>query len=348
MIVLGIETTCDETAVSLLKDGRDILSTLTATQMQHAEFGGVVPEIAARAHLETLPSLYNAALAEAGISESEISGVAVACGPGLIGALLVGVSWAKGFSLAKGIPFIGVSHLEGHLFANTLEGSRLSPPFIALVVSGGHTLLAWVREWGDYVGLGQTRDDACGEAFDKVAKLLNLGYPGGPEISRAAVAGKPDAIAFPRAMATQSNFDFSYSGLKTAVALHVKAKPDLSSSEISDIAASFQEAAVEILVQKSVAACNAVGVNRIAVGGGVAANNRLRELLDRAGAEHGLSCHYPSSWLCTDNAAMIAAVGDFYLQRGARSGPALSAIASWPLWPRGKVFTWDREAQQIN
>lgn len=348
MTVLGVETTCDETAVSLLRDGRDILSTITATQMQHAEFGGVVPEVAARAHLETLPSLYNAALERSGIAESEISGVAVACGPGLIGALLVGVSWAKGFGLAKGIPFIGVSHLEGHLFANTLEGSTLKPPFVALIVSGGHTLLTWVRAWGDYVGLGQTRDDACGEAFDKVAKLLNLGYPGGPEISRVASSGQPDAIAFPRAMSTQANFDFSYSGLKTAVVQYVNSNPELSTADVANVAASFQEAAVEILVQKSVAACNAVGVNQIAVGGGVAANNRLRELLDRAGVQHGLRCFYPSSWLCTDNAAMIAAVGDFYLQRGAQSGASLSATASWPLWPQGKVFTWDREAQQIN
>jgi N6-L-threonylcarbamoyladenine synthase len=267
MIVLGVETTCDETAVSLVRDGLDILSTVTATQMEHAEFGGVVPEVAARAHLETLPALYTEALRQSGLAVTDLEGVAAASGPGLIGALLVGVSWAKGFALARDLPLIGVSHLEGHIFANRLAFPELAPPFVALVVSGGHTLLAWVRDWGDYVGLGQTRDDACGEAFDKVAKLLGLGYPGGPAVAAAAQNGHGGAIRFPRGMRKQENYDFSYSGLKTAVALHVRERGELSQAEIADIAASFQEAAVDILVEKALAACRQLGVNRISVGG---------------------------------------------------------------------------------
>jgi N6-L-threonylcarbamoyladenine synthase len=340
MIVLGVETTCDETAVSLVRNGRDVLSSVTASQLQHAEFGGVVPEVAARAHLETLPALYGEALRQAALDEVRIEAVAVACGPGLLGALLVGVAWAKGYSSARALPLVGVSHLEGHIFANRLAAPELCPPFVALVVSGGHTLLAWVHDWGDYTGLGQTRDDACGEAFDKVAKLLGLGYPGGPAISAAARQGDPQAVRFPRGMRRQHNFDFSYSGLKTAVALHVQGRGRLSAAQTADIAASFQEAAVEVLVDKALAACRAVGVRALAVGGGVAANARLRELLDCDTKRSGLACFYPPAWLCTDNAAMIAAVGDFYLERGARSGPALPAVAVWPLWPEGKVFAW--------
>jgi N6-L-threonylcarbamoyladenine synthase len=348
MIVFGVETTCDETAVSLVRDGRDILSAITATQWQHARFGGVVPEVAARAHIETLPSLYLQAVADAGIAESQIDGVAVAAGPGLLGALLVGVAWAKGFARARGVPVVGVSHLEGHVFANRLAFPDLSPPFVTLVVSGGHTLLAWVREWGDYVGLGQTRDDACGEAFDKVAKLLGLPYPGGPSLSKAARDGNPAAIRFPRGMQRHESFDFSYSGLKTAVALNVHDRGQLSPVEVADIAASFQEAAVEILVEKSLAACRAVDASTLAVGGGVAANARLRALLDSAKAASGIECHYPPAWLCTDNAAMIAAVGDFYLSRGACSGPGLGAVAVWPLWPEGKVFAWAGRAGRLD
>jgi N6-L-threonylcarbamoyladenine synthase len=348
MIVLGVETTCDETAVSVVRDGRDILSAVTATQMAHAEFGGVVPEVAARAHLETLPALHEKALSDSGIPEDAIEGVAVAAGPGLLGALLVGVSWAKGYARARGLPAIGVSHLEGHVFANRLAFRDLAPPFVALVVSGGHTLLAWVRDWGDYVGLGQTRDDACGEAFDKVAKLLGLAYPGGPAVSRAADRGRIDAIRFPRGMLRQANFDFSYSGLKTAVALYLSAHPKLDFAERADIAASFQEAAVEILVEKSLFACAQLGVSRLAVGGGVAANRRLRELLVNAERSHAIKAFYPPPALCTDNAAMIAAVGDFYLSLGACSGPGLGAVAVWPLWPEGKVFPWADPSRKVD
>jgi N6-L-threonylcarbamoyladenine synthase len=348
MIVLGVETTCDETAVSIVRDGRDILSEQLATQYQHATYGGVVPEVAARAHLEILPQLYDEALKQAGCNASELQGIAVASGPGLLGALLVGVSWAKGLGRGLGIPLVGVSHLEGHVFANRLAFPELEPPFVALVVSGGHTLLAWVRDWGDYVGLGETRDDACGEAFDKVAKLLGLGYPGGPALSKAAESGRHDAIRFPRGMKSHDNYDFSYSGLKTAVALHVREQAELDSKAIADISASFQEAAVDILVSKATGACKQLNLPKLAVGGGVAANARLRELLDQAAQRHQMTCYYPPRSLCTDNATMIAATGDFYLERGACSPPWLPALARWPLWPEGKVFAWAQTAQGVD
>lgn len=340
MIVLGVETTCDETAVSVLRDGRDVLAEELATQMVHGAFGGVVPEVAARAHLELLPELFERVLIKAGVAPRDLDGLAVAAGPGLLGALLVGVSWTKGLATGLGVRWVGVSHLEGHVFANRLAFPDLEPPFVALVVSGGHTLLALVRDWGDYVGLGETRDDACGEAFDKVAKILGLGYPGGPAISRVAKAGKRDAIRFPRGMRLHDGFDFSYSGLKTAVALYVEGHGDLSPQDQADIAASFEEAAVEVLVTKATAACRRLNVHTLAVGGGVAANARLRELLDLE-SSRGLRCLYPPHRLCTDNASMIAAVGDFYLARGAESPGWIPAVARWPLWPDGKVFAWE-------
>jgi N6-L-threonylcarbamoyladenine synthase len=340
MIVLGVETTCDETAVSLVRDGRVCLGERLATQQVHVPFGGVVPEVAARAHLELLPELFERVLQDASMDRRAVEGIAVAAGPGLLGALLVGVSWTKGMALGLEVPWVGVSHLEGHVFAHRLSYPDLAPPFVALVVSGGHTLLALVQDWGDYVGLGETRDDACGEAFDKVAKILGLGYPGGPAIGKAALSGRRQAIKFPRGMRTHPGYDFSYSGLKTAVALHVQERGALSHSDRADIAASFEEAAVEILVTKAASACRRLGVHTLAVGGGVAANARLRELLDLQSGG-GLRCLYPPARLCTDNAAMIAAVGDFYLQRGARSPWWIPAVARWPLWPEGKVFAWE-------
>jgi N6-L-threonylcarbamoyladenine synthase len=340
MIVLGVETTCDETAVSVVRGGRDVLGERLATQQVHVPFGGVVPEVAARAHLELLPELFEAVLKDASVDRRELEGIAVAAGPGLLGALLVGVSWAKGMAMGLGVPLVGVSHLEGHVFANRLAFPDLSPPFVALVVSGGHTLLALVRDWGDYVGLGETRDDACGEAFDKVAKILGLGYPGGPAIGKAAASGHRRAIRFPRGMRTHAGYDFSYSGLKTAVALYVQQHGPLDESGRADVAASFEEAAVEILVTKAASACRRLGVHTLAVGGGVAANARLRELLDLQ-SSGGLRCLYPPARLCTDNASMIAAVGDFYLERGVRSPAWLPAVARWPLWPDGKVFAWE-------
>jgi N6-L-threonylcarbamoyladenine synthase len=280
-LVLGIETSCDETAASVVRGGREILSNVIASQSDlHAPFGGVVPEIAARAHVERLPLVMEKALREAGVGMRDVDGVAATRGPGLIGALLVGFSAGKALSASLGVPFVGVNHLEGHIFANVLSSEGFEPPFVALVVSGGHTSLFSVRELGSYELLGQTVDDAAGEAFDKVARFLGLTYPGGPAIDKLARKGDRSAIDFPRAM-QGDGLDFSYAGLKTAVVRHVQ-KVGEEAVKKADVAASFQEAAVEVQVTKTIRAAESEGVGRIAVGGGVAANSRLRELMTAA------------------------------------------------------------------
>jgi N6-L-threonylcarbamoyladenine synthase len=332
MRVLGIETSCDETAVAVVEDGRHVRSNLIASQEHlHEKFGGVVPEVASRAHLENINPLITEALVEAGMWVAEVDAVAVTVGPGLVGALLVGIACAKAVAMALGIPFVGVNHLEGHIYANVLEHGPIEEPFVSFIVSGGHTMLVHVPEPHVYELLGQTLDDAAGEAFDKVARFIGLGFPGGPELDRLARTGDPHAVRFPRAAADRG-YDFSLSGLKTAVVRHVKAER-ARGHEVppGDLAASFQEAVVEVQVDKTIAAAKDKGVRTIVLGGGVVANTRLRELMaSRAGAE-GFEVLIPPPELCTDNAAMIACAGYYRLVEGERTPLEVAASPGLPL-----------------
>jgi N6-L-threonylcarbamoyladenine synthase len=305
MRVLGIETSCDETAAAIVDDGRNIRSSVVASQSDlHARYGGVVPEIASRAHVDLINDVIAQSLVEAGTTLDEVDAIAAVHGPGLAGALLVGVSAAKAVALATGRPYVGVNHHEAHVYAGLLEDPTLEPPFVTLVVSGGHTLLIAMEAHGRYRVLGQTVDDAAGEAFDKVARFLGLGYPGGPAIDRLALEGDRDAIAFPRPMLDDGN-DFSFSGLKTAVVQYVRKHPDL---EVADVAASFQAAVVDVLVTKLLRVADEAGVETIVIGGGVAANSELRTRLLDEGETSGLRVILPGIALCTDNAAMVASV----------------------------------------
>lgn len=327
MITLGIETSCDETAVAVIEDGFHVSANLIARQEHlHERYGGVVPEVAARAHVESLNPLLEQALREAGMGFRNLDGVAVTVGPGLVGALLVGMAAAKSVSLALGVPLIGVNHLEGHMWANFLEHGKPDPPYVALVVSGGHTMLVHMAEMHHHELLGQTLDDAAGEAFDKVARLLGLGFPGGPALDAMAAEGDPRAVRFPRAMEDSGDLDFSMSGLKTAVLRYLRteqaAERDVS---LPDVAASFQEAIVDVQVSKTIAAAKERGVDTVLLGGGVVANTRLRRRMTEEGNSEGLRVLYPSLELCTDNAAMIAAVGAARLARGERSSLDIAA-----------------------
>jgi N6-L-threonylcarbamoyladenine synthase len=305
-LVLGIETSCDETAAALVMGGFDVVSSAVSTQVDlHAQFGGVVPEIAGRAHLDMLNPMVARAIVEAGVGAERIDAVACTVGPGLIGALLVGVSAAKALALTWDVPFVGVNHMEAHLYAAFLEDPTLQFPLVVLLVSGGHTMLIEMQDHGVYRLLGQTIDDAAGEAFDKVARFLGLGYPGGPAVDRAAVDGDPEAIHFPRAM-MQDGLDFSFSGLKTSVMNHVRKHPDVSTN---DVAASFQTAVVDVLVAKAQRAAEQVGATGLVLGGGVAANSLLRERFLGVCTQVGIHGFLPSREMCTDNAAMIAAAG---------------------------------------
>jgi N6-L-threonylcarbamoyladenine synthase len=305
-LVLGIETSCDETGAALVLGGYDVVSNVVSTQVElHSDFGGVVPEIASRAHLDVLNPVVARAIVEAGVDESRIDAVACTVGPGLIGALLVGVSAAKALALAWEVPFVGVNHMEAHLYAASLEDPTLEFPLLVLLVSGGHTMLVEMLDHGRYRLVGQTIDDAAGEAFDKVARFLDLGYPGGPAIDAAALHGDPEAIRFPRAIMDEG-YDFSFSGLKTAVMNHVRKHPDVSSA---DVAASFQAAVVDVLVTKARRAAAELGSTGIVLGGGVAANSSLREQLLDVCERDGIQGFLPSRSMCTDNAAMIAATG---------------------------------------
>ena len=309
--VLGIETSCDETAAAVVVDGHEVLSSVVSSQVDlHARFGGVVPEIASRAHVELLTPVVARALVEAGIDDDHVDAVAATVGPGLIGALLVGVSAAKTLALVWDVPFVAVNHLEAHLYAALLEDPELELPVVVLLVSGGHTLLVLMEGHGRYRVLGSTIDDAAGEAFDKVARYLGLGYPGGPAIDAIAMEGDPDAIAFPRAILAEG-YDFSFSGLKTAVVNHVRRHPDASTE---DVAASFQEAVVDVLVTKARRAARDHGAKGLCLAGGVAANSRLRERLLDACVADGLHAFLPSRSMCTDNAAMVAAAGWYRLR----------------------------------
>jgi N6-L-threonylcarbamoyladenine synthase len=334
MLILGIETSCDETAASVVKDGNKILSNVVYSQMVHNKYGGVVPELASREHIRTLVPVVNEALDQAKTPLEEVEGVAVTYGPGLVGSLLIGLSFAKALSYSLGVPLIGINHIEGHIFANFLEYPKISPPFVCLVISGGHSNLVYVAGKGNYELMGQTRDDAAGEAFDKVAKVLNLGYPGGPAIDEASPQGKFDFFKFPRAYLEEGSFDFSFSGLKTAVAIYVSrlSEEELGNHRI-DVAASFQEAVVDVLVEKGIKACLAKNTTRIALAGGVARNRRLRKRLKEEAEKRRLEVFLPSPILCTDNAAMIAAAGDFRLSRGEVSDLDLNAIPYASLAP---------------
>lgn len=306
-LVLGIETSCDETAAAVVRAGTDVLSSVVSSQIDlHARFGGVVPELAGRAHLVTLGPVIDDALQQAGVSGRDCAAVAVTKGPGLIGALLVGVSHAKALSLAWDVPFVGVNHLEGHLYACLLERPELPLPAIVLLVSGGHTMLVHVKGKGDYEILGGTIDDAAGEAYDKVARVLGLGYPGGPIIDKLAKDGNPKNAVFPKGLRLDDSYNFSFSGVKTSVARRVAGEPDLDKA---DVAAGFQKAVVDILVEKAKRAVQATGAQALCLAGGVAANSQLRASTQEAADELGVECLLPAFKYCTDNAAMIAAAG---------------------------------------
>jgi len=323
--VLGIETSCDETAAAIVDSGTTVLSSVVSSQVDlHARYGGVVPEIASRAHVDLLVPVVAQAFVEAGLSDHpagempcEIDAVAATYGPGLVGALLVGVSSAKALSLAWDVPFVAVNHLEAHLYAALLEDPALELPLVVLLVSGGHTMLVHMEDHGRYTVIGSTIDDAAGEAFDKVARFLGLGYPGGPVIDRLSTDGDPEAIRFPRPMAGDGTLDFSFSGLKTAVVNHVRKHPDV---DAADVAASFQEAAVDVLVAKARSAARQVGARGLCLGGGVAANSRLRERFLDACVEEGIRGFLPSRAMCTDNAAMVASAAWYRWQSDGPSG----------------------------
>ncbi len=309
--ILGIETSCDETAAAVVVDARDVLSSVVSSQIDlHAQYGGVVPEIASRAHVEWLTPVVARALVESGIGDEHVDAVAATVGPGLVGSLLVGVSAAKALALVWDVPFVAVNHLEAHLYAAFLEEPAIELPIVVLLVSGGHTLLVLMEGPGRYRLLGSTIDDAAGEAFDKVARYLGLGYPGGPAIDVIAMEGDPNAIKFPRAI-LHDGYDFSFSGLKTAVVNHVRKNPDVSTP---DVAASFQEAVVDVLITKARRAAQEYGAKGLCLGGGVAANSQLRERMLDACVADGLHGFLPSRSMCTDNAAMVAAAGWWRLQ----------------------------------
>ena len=327
-LILAIESSCDETAAAVLRDGRELLSSVVASQVDfHRRFGGVVPEIASRKHTEAIVGVVDEALRNAAVTLRDLTAIAVTYGPGLVGALVVGVGYAKGLALATGLPLVGVNHLEGHLFANVLADPSVAPPLVALLVSGGHTSLVHVPAWGQYRTLGSTLDDAAGEAFDKVAKALGLGYPGGPAISLLAETGDASAIPFPRAMLRSDDFAFSLSGLKTAVITYLdKERRAGRDIDVPNVAASFQAAVIDVQVAKAVRAVETCGVETFLLGGGVGANRALREALRAAMGSSGVRMSVPPLDLCTDNAAMIAAAAHFRLWRGDALAPDAEAV----------------------
>lgn len=336
MRVLAIETSCDDTGAAVILDGRKILSNVVSSQISvHQKYGGVVPELASRKHIESIVPIVAQALETAELTLREIDGIAVTQGPGLVGSLLVGLSFAKSLSFATGLPLVGVNHIEAHLSAIFLEEKTLKFPFIGLVVSGGHTSLFRVDGFGKYERLGQTRDDAAGEAFDKVAKLLGLGYPGGPIIDELSETGNPKAIRFPRSYLGKNSFDFSFSGIKTAVVNYVKAHPETPGGYpedlIRDIVSSFQEAVVEVLMKKTLQAAQHEGLKRVVLSGGVAANRHLRQRIKEGASQQNVRVYIPSPSFCTDNAAMVGVVGYEYLKRGIRSPYSLNAFSNLPL-----------------
>ena len=333
MLILGINTSCDDTSVAVVQDTTTILANIISSQGIHLDYGGVVPELASRAHLTLILPAIDSALQKAGFQLSDLDAVAVTRGPGLIGALLIGLSVGKSLALTLRKPLVGVNHMEGHIFAGRLADPDLEPPFVALIVSGGHTQLVHVKAWGKYDLLGRTRDDAAGEAFDKVAKMLDIGYPGGPAIDRAAESGDPAFVTFPRSYLDRSQHDFSFSGIKTSVRTYLASRaPDEIDRDLPHIAASFQAAVVDVLVDKTVAVARQLGLSCILVTGGVACNRRLRaQMQDEAGAA-GIRVTNPPPILCTDNGAMIAAAGSFHFSEGHTDALSLAADPRAKLW----------------
>ncbi|MDO4333898.1 MAG: tRNA (adenosine(37)-N6)-threonylcarbamoyltransferase complex transferase subunit TsaD [Eubacteriales bacterium] len=336
VLILAIESSCDETAAAVVKNGREVLSNVIYSQIDlHTLYGGVVPEIASRKHIEKINQVVEKALADAGIALADVTAVAVTYGPGLVGALLVGVSAAKSIAFAADKPLVGVHHIEGHICANYIENKELEPPFLCLVVSGGHSHLVMVKGYGEYEILGRTRDDAAGEAFDKVARAIGLGYPGGPKIDKVSREGNPEAIAFPRAKVEDNIYDFSFSGLKSAVLNYLNGC-QMKGIEVNqaDVAASFQKAVVDVLVDHSMHACRQYGMNKFAIAGGVASNSHLREALEKACAQRNITFYHPSPVFCTDNAAMIGVAGYYEYIKGVRHGWDLNAVPNLKLGER--------------
>lgn len=335
-LILAIESSCDETAAAVLRNGREVLSNVISSQIAlHTLYGGVVPEIASRKHIEKINQVIEEALSEAGAELSDMDAIAVTYGPGLVGALLVGVSAAKAISFASDIPLVGVHHIEGHISANYIENPDLEPPFVCLVVSGGHSHLVLVKDYGEYEIIGRTRDDAAGEAFDKVARAIGLGYPGGPKIDKLSKEGNPDAIKFPRAKVGENEYDFSFSGLKSAVLNYINGC-QMKGETIceADIAASFQKAVIDVLVEHSMHAVKQFGYDKFAIAGGVASNSSLRAAFEEACAKNKIKFYHPSPIFCTDNAAMIGVAGYYEYQKGVRSSLDLNAVPNLRLGER--------------
>ena len=334
--ILAIESSCDETAAAVVKNGREVLSNIISSQIAlHTLYGGVVPEIASRKHIEKINQVIEAALAEAKMTLEDMTAVAVTYGPGLVGALLVGVAEAKAIAYGAKKPLVGVHHIEGHVSANFIEHPDLEPPFVCLIVSGGHTHLVIVRDYGEFEIIGRTMDDAAGEAFDKVARAVGLGYPGGPKVDRAAKEGNPHAIEFPRARVGGSEYDFSFSGMKSAVLNYInQAQMKGEAISVPDLCASFQNAVVDVLVSRAVAAAKEFGYDKLAIAGGVASNSAPREGMRKACEREGLKLYYPSPIYCTDNAAMIGAAAYYEYINGARAGWDLNAVPNLKLGER--------------
>lgn len=333
VLILAIESSCDETAAAVVKNGREVLSNVINTQIAiHTEYGGVVPEIASRKHIENINPVIRKALEDAGVTLDDIDAIGVTYGPGLVGALLVGVAEAKAIAFAKNKPLVGVHHIEGHISANYVENKELEPPFVALVVSGGHTHLVKVNDYGEYEIVGRTRDDAAGEAFDKVARAIGLGYPGGPKIAKE---GNPDAIEFPRAHVDDAPYDFSFSGIKSAVLNYINSA-NMQGKEINraDVAASFQKAVVDALVSRAVRLAKECGMDKLAIAGGVASNSALRAAIQEECTKNNIRFYSPSPILCTDNAAMIGAAAYYEYIKGVRHGYDLNAIPNLKLGER--------------
>lgn len=336
ILILAIESSCDETAAAVVKNGREVLSNVISSQIElHKLYGGVVPEIASRKHIEKINQVIEEALEEANVTLEDIDAIGVTYGPGLVGALLVGVAEAKAIAYATGKPLIGVHHIEGHISANFIENKELEPPFICLVVSGGHTHLVCVKDYGEYEIIGRTRDDAAGEAFDKVARAIGLGYPGGPKIDKLSKEGNPDAIVFPKAHITDAPYDFSFSGVKSSVLNYINGCQMKGETFCqADIAASFQKAVTDVLVENAMRAVEEYGMKKLAIAGGVASNSSLRCAMKEACTQNKVDFYYPSPIFCTDNAAMIGVAAYYEYQKGTRHGWDLNAVPNLKLGER--------------